>query len=614
MDDVSSEISRPVKAWIILIGINEYPQKDIKDLNGCVRDVDNLETFFQMHFQDVPLDIRKLASNLSEQKLPTFDNVMREMDDVKKNGIIKDYELGSHFDELAAKGANLFVVLDCCHSGGGDRYDSQNVRQINHLLAAGHELGTVIEPKAIQDQDSDRAGSIAPSRWTEVRNYTLLAACHPNQFAKECRDSNGNKNGALTLTMLSSIETLRHNGQFLTYKSLYSDIRAKIGLKSPGQGPNLFGKVDRPIFCLGKQLTTRHATVVNTRNTDNGDIQICIDQGSIHGVHCGEIWQVYPHGQIQMRNPIATATIVEVGAIQAFANVPAGVGDIKRGCILSLGSPVYGNPLAVFVENNVLREKLIELPQMGVTFLSDSSTATDFKICPNNQGEHLVIDSTDTPMRNSPNYTPTQGMDPGADKIVEFRNFLKPLAHYWRIIKLENDEGDLNKDFEFCCPIYAKVGESIMLKFKNTRAKLNSKDFEGLYNNSRSLYFTLLNIRTDRKVKILVPVFEAEGVDSVAVAPGETHETTINLSFLSTDGDATEITDIFKVIVTDRIASFASLATADHFRLGNTVHDFNEEFGSMLQQGSELRVGERQLPPQPTKWQTSQHTVTVTRG
>ncbi|KAG5798001.1 hypothetical protein H9Q69_003006 [Fusarium xylarioides] len=639
---------QPPKAWIILIGINEYPQ-DIRDLYGCVRDVENVEVFFQKHFQNTSLDVQKLISNSSGQKLPTLENVNNAIQNVKNHvgrddfvyfhysghggrqmrskkpgispgayieclvlpdGTIKDYELGKHFDELATKGANLFVVLDCCHSGGGDRFESQNVRQINHVLPADPEQEMADNSTPTITQDSGRAAKVVSSPWTRARRYTLLAACHPHQFAKECHDSEKNKNGALTLTMLSSIETLRQNGQFLTYKSLYGDIRAKIGLKSPSQNPMLFGEVDRPIFSLGTALTNRHATVIEVRTEDNGDTCICIDQGSIHGVHVDEKWKVYPHGQIQMENPLATVTITEVMAIKAFAVVPATVTNVKRGCILSLETPIYGTALPVHVQDAELLGRLRGLPQFGVNFLSDGSG--DFKIMPNDQGEHRIVDSTDTPLQGSPSYVPAQPSQE-TDSVAQLREFLKPLAHYWRLLNLQNMEGDLKNQFEFYGPSTVKAGKEVSLIFKNTRAETQHRDFEQLQNRDDSLYFTLFNIRTDHTVEILTP-HETEGIDSVSVAPGETFETRVKLDFLPTDGDAAQIEDIFKVIVTDQVATFECLATENLSRSGNIVEeDFNEQFNLILRQGGSLRAGNRVLPPRVTKWQTAHVPVAVTK-
>ncbi|KAF5656321.1 caspase protein [Fusarium circinatum] len=650
MSEEPSQVIKPPKAWIILIGINEYP-KDIRDLQGCVRDVEKVEAFFETHFQNISLDVQKLISNSSGKNLPTLQNVKKAIENVKENvgpndfvyfhysghggrqmrsaksGVspgayieclvlsdkttIKDYELGKHFDELATKEANLFVVLDCCHSGGGDRFDSQNVRQINQILPADPEEEIAQNPTPIITEDSDRAAKVVSSPWTRARKYTLLAACHPHQFAKECRDSDNEKNGALTLTMLSSIETLRHNGHFLTYKSLYGDIRAKIGLKSPSQNPTLFGAVDRPIFSLGTVLTTRHATVIEVQTEDNEDAEICIDQGSIHGVHVGEKWKIYPYGQVQMEIPITTVTITKVMEIKAFAIVPKTEKGVERGCILSLETPVYGTPLPVHVQDAELLAKLQELPQFGVNFLSGGSG--DFNITPNDQGEHRVIDSTDTPLQGSPLYKPAEP-SPQTDTISQFREFLKSLAHCWRLLKLKNLNGDLENDFKFNGGISpVKAGKKISLTFKNERAKTQQKDLEQLQNRESSLYFTLLNIRADHTVVMLTP-YGDEGVDSVAVAPGETYETLVKLDFLPTDGNVTQIDDVLMVIVTDQVATFECLATENLFRSGNNVGEsFNEQFELMLRQGGSLRAVERVMPPRRTKWQTAHVPITIIR-
>lgn len=132
----------------------------------------------------------------------------------------------------------------------------------------------------------------------------------------------------------------------------------------------------------------------------------------------------------------------------------------------------------------------------------------------------------------------------------------------------------------------------------------------------KTLYFSVLNPRTDKTVTLLVPDPESEGVESVTVAPGESKKYPIDMNIQETDGDASEVTDVSKVIVTDRPSSFRNLATENAMRGGaERPEDFNEEFDMMLHGGDTgLRAGSRRAVEAEARWQTAQVSVTITRN
>lgn len=49
---------------------------------------------------------------------------------------LKDYRLGEYLDRLVVKGIILFVMLDCCHSGGADRTGDNFVHGLDVTLPA----------------------------------------------------------------------------------------------------------------------------------------------------------------------------------------------------------------------------------------------------------------------------------------------------------------------------------------------------------------------------------------------------------------------------------------------------------------------------------------------
>lgn len=630
------------KVWAILVGINAYPT-GISDLEGCVRDIQIVEKFLTDNIDASRLEILKItADDLNGEMPPDYDNIVGMINHVKRRvnerdfvyfhysghgsrqlrhyslssgsyfeslvlhgkRHMKDYELGRHLDSLASTGAHLFAVLDCCHSGGGDRINNQNVRQIDQVLPADPQPG---EP---EEEGGHRAGSVRPSYWTRVRKYTLIAACQPHQFAMECRDNNGEKNGALTLAMLTSLETLRQNGQPLTFKSLFWDIRARIGLKSAVQNPKLFGIEDRDVFSHDSYSSARQAIVVNA-----GSGRAYIDQGEIHGVKDGEIWSIYPRGVLQLEKPITTVRIDRVGAIQASGLLAANLPAVERGCPVSLVSPVYGTHLHVLVENTELRQQLTNESAIGVTFHEVGYVGAAYTIRPTGLGHQEIIDTSGTPLLNFPG-----GMS-GDSPTSRIYKFLKALAHYTRVLNIRNTRTALQGKFEFREASNATTvrdGGIIYLEFRNL-LRLDhpgSDGYRAIETQRKTLYFSVLNLRADKTVTLLVPDPESEGVESVAVAPEESKKYPIDMNIQETDGDVDEVTDVFKVIVTDRPSSFRNLATEHALRGGaEGQEDFNVEFDMMLRGGDAgFRAGTRRDVEAEARWQTAQVSVTITRN
>ncbi|KAJ7859867.1 hypothetical protein B0H13DRAFT_1639830, partial [Mycena leptocephala] len=153
--------------FALLIGINEYADPSVNDLNRCVTDVKEMQAFLEntvcvphkriqvllnqdatrekiiQHIRHLAfnpdLDIQtgnpilifyaghgseaQFACNVHEkiQMLLPHNFVYQTSDDKNAQGIL-DVELGALLSDIcAAKGDNITVILDACHSGSGTR-------------------------------------------------------------------------------------------------------------------------------------------------------------------------------------------------------------------------------------------------------------------------------------------------------------------------------------------------------------------------------------------------------------------------------------------------------------------------------------------------------------
>lgn len=185
---------------VLLAGVDHYdPQRIpgaglISDLQGCVRDVERMETFVRHGPLAVPAErVRKVVSPASRpgrprpatEALPTYRNLVREIEALAERarpgdqvlihysghgvslptavpktkgptgrdeclvpcnagatreeggGFLRDVELHALLLRLADQGLRVTLVLDCCHSGGVTRaVERGRVRGLGHLALA----------------------------------------------------------------------------------------------------------------------------------------------------------------------------------------------------------------------------------------------------------------------------------------------------------------------------------------------------------------------------------------------------------------------------------------------------------------------------------------------
>jgi uncharacterized caspase-like protein len=149
--------------WALLVGINEYISPGIRTLYGCVNDVQAMQRFL-MNQMNVPDNQVKVLINqeatrdeiirwfkkflIENPDIPKDSQLifhysghgsqMRNIDGTEPDGMdetivphdsrvnnifdIPDKTLAGLIDKLAvAKGDNITVILDSCHSGSGTR-------------------------------------------------------------------------------------------------------------------------------------------------------------------------------------------------------------------------------------------------------------------------------------------------------------------------------------------------------------------------------------------------------------------------------------------------------------------------------------------------------------
>ncbi|GAB1539325.1 hypothetical protein NUACC21_19910 [Scytonema sp. NUACC21] len=383
------ETSHPQKIYALLIGIDCYLENRLPDgssykkLTGCVRDINQVETFLKNTFNVPDAQIFKLTASQSEipnlpkespQELPTYENIVNKFQELtelaqpqdhiyihysghggravtiypKLKGhfrfdealvpmdignsqarYLRDLELAQLLQNMVDKGLLVTVVLDSCHSGGAVR------GEIKDFSIRGLDRNTIDTTQRSQEslvplssqvmetwlQQQNTRNAIATSGWLpEPKGYVLLAACRDSEYAYEYPFEGQQNNGALTYWLLDSLQKLGNN---VTYRTLHSRIQAKVNTQFPRQTPMLQGESDRTIFS-DRSMLSQPAVVV--KKVDLEKKRVLLQAGQAQGLRKGAEFAIYQLGTTNFTDAskrVALAKIVEVLAQESWAEITA---------------------------------------------------------------------------------------------------------------------------------------------------------------------------------------------------------------------------------------------------------------------------------------------------
>jgi hypothetical protein len=248
---------------------------------------------------------------------------------------LRDVELATLLKRMTDKGLIVTLVLDSCHSGEATRGDDVAIRGPGETDTALRDSESLVAPRQElienwQALTDGTAASITPGQWLpQPRDYVLLAACRPSEYAYEYAVSGKERHGALTYWM---IDTLTSSPSGLTYKTLHDRVSAKIQSKFP-QMPMLVGESDRFVFGVERgslQYAVNVLEVIEEEVTEADSEpkkvvkQVRLDAGMANGLSPGYRFAIYPFGTTdftQKNKQLAIVEIAGVGASDAWADV-----------------------------------------------------------------------------------------------------------------------------------------------------------------------------------------------------------------------------------------------------------------------------------------------------
>lgn len=200
---------------------------------------------------------------------------------------LADKELAQLISEVAAKGPHFAVVLDCCHSGSGTRdAEDVTVRQQMADRRTRPVASYIVTPEqaaGLQGQPHGVANPAMP--WAAIASgrHILLAACRPEQTAKETVFPGPNgleRRGAFSYYLQ---DTLQQSGAPLSYRDLFKRVNALVQGRVADQHPQLEASepadLDQPF--LGGVIPAAPAAFTLSSDREMGWI---VDAGAVHGI------------------------------------------------------------------------------------------------------------------------------------------------------------------------------------------------------------------------------------------------------------------------------------------------------------------------------------------
>lgn len=388
--------------YALLIGIDYYkPNRFYKSLKGAVRDITLVESFLKKTFSLPPERIYKLVSSDPDDSLlsdirsaggldPTYENIVQAFDqitqtaqpgeqvyihysghggraktvypdlkqgsseqtdeglvpmdigDMPEGRYLRDVEMTTLLKRMTDKGLLVTVVLDSCHSGGSTRGDAEirGGTEPDTLARSRDSLVADREELERNWRELTRERAVGVAGLPQARDYVLLAACRPNEYAYEYAVNGSNeRHGALTYWMIDTLNSGALSNQPLTYKLLHDRVNAKIQSKFPQQIPMILGESDRRVFSSDRWLTPYTVSVINVIS----DTQVTLNAGQAQGLSRGTRFSIYPPHTTDFTDKERQIAIIELTHVEgagATAKVvrPEAGGIVLNG-VIEPGAP-----------------------------------------------------------------------------------------------------------------------------------------------------------------------------------------------------------------------------------------------------------------------------------
>lgn len=259
-----------MKLFSLLIGINDYKNPKISNLNGCLNDIENITSFLTKNFSSTDLEITTLLNdeatyqniidsfrnNITKKaqkgdtvlfyysghgsrqvSAPEFGQFFSETFDetivchdsrTDETPDLADKEIAVLINDVAKKETKVIFILDSCHSGSATRDSFAKKENIVYRQATDN-----FTPRKLETYiDGYYSELVKTNKFNIPRSkHILFSACDKRELAKETE----NQTGLFSQTLLEVINTNKH----LSYSELFVNVRKQILKYDIDQCPQL---------------------------------------------------------------------------------------------------------------------------------------------------------------------------------------------------------------------------------------------------------------------------------------------------------------------------------------------------------------------------------------
>ncbi|KAI9770998.1 MAG: hypothetical protein M1840_002702 [Geoglossum simile] len=475
--------------WAVLIGVNFYGNQ-VRGLKGAVADVQAMEQYLRAHgiqqiqvlTSDVSPDPGSKLPKEAPSQWPTPENVTASLEriiDMSQRGDFvyihfsghgmqmkatspeysheetgdlalvlfhQDYgarcmqgiKLAELLQRMVAHGLFITVVLDCCFSGSVIRRDDTGLSSIRAIpydsaIDSAFPFDGKLEPSRYRVVQS------VPTWLIDPNGYNIFAACSPHETAQEMRlgPDSSERRGALSYFLYRALQA--SCGAKITTRSLYNHLRLKFHLFWPRQTPMQFGRAEQSFFrALGREQNTDISVLRKGQD-------LYLDAGLAHGVCKDDEYAIYPLLSAEMDPPLVgspsfyarvhtveglTSTLIKT-ASQYENSCSETRWQAKRISLSTWKVPVHLN-----CDDN-LRAQWMEIAshKRFLHLLSENyeDLPSIFYVSLNGEGKYEILDSSRHPLKLLPAVSRN-----GTESITQVSNMLEHLSAFKYVAGIEN--------------------------------------------------------------------------------------------------------------------------------------------------------------------------------
>lgn len=293
--------------------------KALADLGATAQRGDQVLVYFAGHGGRVPTLVPEVKGE------DGLDECLVPYDANAGGRLLRDVEIAVIVAEMAGRGFDVTLVLDCCHAGGALRSpDLAAVRGVSFIDAIARPGGSAVASPEILAAAWQAAGGRCPP------GVVLLAACRAGEKALEVLFQ-GRKRGIFTWALLDG---LRRLGTGIAYRRLHERVLARVHTLYEIQTPMLEGNTDRQV--LGRE-PRRPQAAVPVLDIEDGSVLLAA--GVPQGIAAGAWFAVHPPGAddvLRVEERIALAEVTEAGASYSRARLAT---VLRTDVIVEPGAP-----------------------------------------------------------------------------------------------------------------------------------------------------------------------------------------------------------------------------------------------------------------------------------